>query len=392
MTSDGQPRIRVAIIGGGPGSLIGPAHQTAIRFDGGYDLVAGVVSANAEQALANGQNMGLARPYRTVAELLAGERGRGDGAQVVAIMTPNDSHHGLCVAALEAGFHVICDKPLANSLRDALDIVERCKTTGRLLCVTYNYSGYPMVRQARAMIAEGRIGRPHLVDVKYAQGNLGTLVEVAPESLPPQLRWRLDPERGGAAHLLLDVGVHAHHLAEYVTGLQFTRVFADTGAAVKGRQFADSAVVVGRLDGDVRATIQATKAASGAPNIFSIAVYGDRGGVSWEQAQPNVLQFVQQDRPTQTYQRGLGELSALARHSIRTPMPHPEGFREAFANIYCDFAAAVAARNSGVEPDPLVLTYPTALDGARGLAFVEACVQSSREGRWIDLPPLGSAA
>jgi predicted dehydrogenase len=392
MTTDGHGRIRVAIIGGGPGSLIGPAHQTAIRFDDRYELVAGVVSANAEQALACGERMGLARPYRTAVELLDSERGRGDGAQVIAIMTPNDSHHALCAAALEAGFHVICDKPLANTLRDALDIVERCKASGRLLCVTYNYSGYPMVRQARAMIAEGRIGRPHLVDVKYAQGNLGTRLEEAPESLTLQLRWRLDPARGGAAHLLLDVGVHAHHLAEYVTGLRFTRVFADTGAAVKGRQFADSAVVVGRLDGDVRATIQATKAASGAPNIFSIAVYGDRGGVSWEQAQPNVLQFVQQDRPVQIYHRGVGELSALALHSIRTPMPHPEGFRDAFANIYSDFASAVAARNGGVEPDPLVMTYPTALEGARGLAFVEACVQSSQEGRWIDMPPLRSAA
>jgi predicted dehydrogenase len=392
MTSDGQPRIRVAIIGGGPGSLIGPAHQTAIRFDGGYDLVAGVVSANAEQALARGQRMGLARPYRTLAELLAGERGRGDGAQVVAIMTPNDSHHGLCLAALEAGFDVICDKPLANSLNDALDIVERCKATGRLLCVTYNYSGYPMVRQARAMIAEGRIGRPHLVDVKYAQGNLGTRLEEAPETLTPQLRWRLDPARGGASHLLLDVGVHAHHLAEYVTGLHFTRVFADTGAAVKGRQFADSTVVIGRLGDDVRATVQATKAASGAPNIFSITVHGDRGGVSWEQTQPHVLQFMQQDRPLQTYTRGVSDLSALARHSIRTPMPHPEGFREAFANIYSDFATVIAARERGAEPDAQALTYPTALDGARGLAFVEACERSGREQRWIDLPALGSAA
>lgn len=392
MTTDRRQHIRVAIIGGGPGSLIGPAHQTAIRFDDRYELVAGVVSANAEQALARGERMGLARPYRTVAELLAGERSRGDGAQVIAIMTPNDSHHGLCLAALAAGFHVICDKPLANSLHDALEVVERCKTTGRLLCVTYNYSGYPMIRQARAMIAEGCIGRPHLVDVKYAQGNLGTRLEEAPESLTPQLRWRLDPERGGAAHLLLDVGIHAHHLAEYVTGLQFTRIFADTGAAVKGRQFADSAVVVGRLAGDVRATIQATKAASGAPNIFSIAVHGERGGVTWEQTQPNVLQFMQQDRPAQTYHRGVGELSALARHSIRTPMPHPEGFREAFSNLYADFATVIAARERGVEPDALALTYPTALDGARGLAFVEACEQSSRQGRWIDLPPLGSAA
>ena len=392
MTTVNQRRIRLAIIGGGPGSMIGPVHQTAIRFDDLYDLVAGVVSSDAERALIRGQGMGIARPYRTVAELLEGERGRIDGAQVVAIMTPNDSHHELCVAALLAGFHVICDKPLANSLHDALDIVELCKTTGRLLCVTYNYSGYPMVRQARAMIASGSIGRPHLVNINYAQGNLGKLLEEDPESLTPQLRWRLDPERGGASHLLLDVGVHAHHLAEYVTGLHFTNVFADTGAAVKGRQFADSAVVVGRLNGDVRATIQATKAASGAPNVFSIAVYGDCGGLSWEQAQPNVLQFMQQDRPVLTYHRGVDDLSELARHSIRTPMPQPEGFREAFSNIYADFASVVAAHERGVEPDPLLMTYPTALEGARGLAFVEACVKSSRKGCWIDMPPLGVTA
>jgi len=392
MTVSHQSRLRVAIVGGGHGSLIGGAHQTAIRFDDQYQLVAGVVSSDPERALLGGRRMGIARPYRTVADMLAGERAHSDGAHVVAVMTPNDSHHHVCIDALEAGFDVICDKPLANSLRDALDIAACCQKTGRLLCVTYNYSGYPMVRQARSMIAEGLIGRPHLVDIRYAQGNLGTMVEGVPANLTPQLRWRLDPERGGASHLLLDVGTHAHHLAEYVTGMSFTSIFADTGAAVKGRQFADSAVIVGRIAGDVRATIHATKAATGAPNIFSITVHGDKGGVSWEQAQPNLLQFMQQDRPIQTYHRGVGELSALARHSIRTPMPHPEGFREAFANIYSDFAAVVSARRGGVEPNPLAITYPTALDGARGLAFVEACARSSQEGRWVDLAPVGSTA
>lgn len=376
-------RIRLAVIGGGEGSVIGPAHRTAIAFDGHFEIVAGVLSSDPAKATAQGKRLGIARSYGTVPELIAAEARHPEGIDAVAIMTPNDSHAAYVAAALDAGLHVICDKPLANGADEAAVLCGKAARAGLVLAVTYNYSGYPMVRQARSMIADGAIGQLQLVEVRSVQGNLGTWIEGG-GPLPSHVAWRLDPARGGRDHLMLDVGTHAHHLAMYVLDRHFTEVFADLGAIVAGRAFDDTATIAARMEGGLQASLLITKAATGAPNDFGIHVYGSEGGLRWEQSQPNVLLHL---RPgsMQTIHRSADFLTPLARHSLRSPLPHPEGFREAFANIYADFASLMSARISGTEPDPLALTLPRGTDGLAGLRFVEACHRSKVEKAWIPI-------
>lgn len=377
-------RLRVGLVGGGEGSLIGATHRIAMRLDDRYEIIAGVLSSNGEKAVELGRKLGIARPYASLSDMLNAERERQDPIDVVAIMTPNDSHVSSAIAALDAGFHVICDKPVANTLDDALALAQKVRESGRRFMVTYNYTGYPMVRQARAMIAAGVIGTPHLVEVRYAQGNLSSLVEHQPD-LPVQLQWRLDPARGGAENLLLDIGTHAHHLATYVTGRPFETVFADMGPALKGRRFDDTAVILGRLAGDLRVSLSLTKAATGAPQVFGIEVYGEKGGLQWEQGLPNVLRHTRQGKPLEVYGRATEGLLPLASHSIHSPPHHPEGFREAFSSIYSDFADVLAAEIAGVAPPAVSLHYPGIQDGVDGLAWVEACARSRKEGGWAPL-------
>jgi predicted dehydrogenase len=378
-------RIRVAVIGGGDGALIGGVHRTALRFDDHFDIVASVLSRNAEQSLQQGIALGVLRPYACLRDLLAAESERDDGVDVVVVTTPKDSHFEYCRDALRAGFHVICDKPVANTFTEGRALLDEARTNRRHLFVTYNTTGYPMVRQARAMMERGEIGVPHLVEVHYAQGNLGSLVEKSSVPLDRQLAWRLDPNSGGEHHVLLDVGVHVQNLATYVTSREFTRVFADAGVAVKGRSFVDSATIVGRLETDIRATLTITKAATGAPQVFGISVYGDKAGLNWEQSRPNELHVMRQGRPLETYTRGVADLHPLTRRSLRTPAAHPEGYREGFANIYADFAELIATSIAGDRPNPLALTCPTIEQGLRSLAFVEACVESSNQQAWVEL-------
>ncbi len=384
-------RIRAAVIGGGEGALIGSVHRTALRFDDHFEIVAGVLSSDPQRSLDQGAQLGLQRPYGTLAELLTAESARVDGVDVIVIMTPNDSHFASCLSALRNGFHVICDKPIANTLVEARELLEEARRHRRHLFVTYNFTGYPMVRQARAMIEQGKIGEPHLVEVRYAQGNLGALIEKASAPLDRQLAWRLDPARGGDHHLLLDVGVHAHNLATYVTKRECTRVFCDAGAAVTGREFDDSAVILGRLDGDVRASLSMTKAATGMPMSFTLSVYGNKAGLSWEQSSPNELRFMRQGRAAEIYGRSVSDLAPLAKRSIRSANAHPEGLREAFANIYGDFAEILGATLAGRAPDPLALTCPTILEGARSLAFVDACALSKLTDSWVSVQGIDRA-
>jgi len=376
--------IRVGVVGGGEGALIGAVHRTAMRFDDHYEIVAGVLSRNEERSVDQGQRLGLRRSYGNVAQMLSAEKELKDGIDLVAIMTPNDTHASASIAAIEAGYHVICDKPIANDFEAALSIARAVEKSDRKFCVTYNYTGYPMVRQARAMIAAGMIGRPHLVDVRYAMGNLGSLVEQSAD-LSPQLQWRLDPDLGGANHLLLDVGTHAQNLATFVLERQFKEVFADVRPALQGRAFDDTAVILGRLDDDVRVTISVTKAATGAPQIFDISAFGDQGGICWQQTNPNSLQLMREGKPLQIYGRGSELLGEYAKRSIRLPYPHPEGFREAFANIYADFAEIVSSAIAKVEPSAELLAHPGARDGARSLAWVDACVRSNKACAWVDV-------
>ncbi len=376
-------RLRIAVAGGGEGAIIGSVHRTAMAFDGHFEIVAGALSSSPEKSRKQGTELGLPRVYDDAISMLRGEQNRDDRADAIAIMTPNDSHFAITGAALDAGFHVICDKPLANTSREAALLRDKAASKKLLLAVTYNYSGYPMVRQARHMVSARELGRIQMVEVRCVQGNLSAGIENS-ASMPKSVAWRLNPEQGGQHHLMLDVGTHAHHLAAYVLGRDFTEVFADLGPAVAGRKFDDSAAIVARMQDDVRASLLVTKAATGSPNVFGIQLYGEKAGLAWNQMQPNVLQIL---RPgsIELLQRTSEALGPLARHSLHVPSAHPEGFREAFANLYSDFAEVLASRIAGVNPNPLSLTLPSADIGVAGLMFVEACHESKIKRAWVKI-------
>ena len=373
-------RLRLAVIGGGPGSFIGEVHRAAARLDDRYRIVAAALSSDAERGRAAALRIGVPaeRAYGSGAELIDREAARTDGADVVAVMTPNDTHREYSVAALQRGFDVICDKPLANSLGDALAVVQAVRDTGRVFALTHNYTGYPMVRQARAMVAAGQLGEIRLVQVEYVQGgNAGGPAGPA--------RWRFDPARSGPSLILGDIGTHAHHLVCYVAGVELAAVSADVGAIVPGRRVDDYAGVLLRFTGGARGCLWATQAAAGVESSLGFRISGALGTVEWHQDRANELRFLPLDGPAQVRTRnGPGTLPLSARGS-RIGKGHPEGFHEGFANIYADAAEAIAARRSGRAADPLALHFPTVEDGARGVRFVEAALASSNAGgRWID--------
>ena len=373
-------RLRLAVIGGGPGSFIGEVHRAAARLDDRYRIVAAALSSDAERGRAAALRIGVPaeRAYGSGADLIDREAARTDGADVVAVMTPNDTHREYSIAALQRGFDVICDKPLANSLGDALAVAQAVRDTGRVFALTHNYTGYPMVRQARAMVAAGQLGEIRLVQVEYVQGgNAGGPAGPA--------RWRFDPARSGPSLILGDIGTHAHHLVCYVAGVELAAVSADVGAIVPGRRVDDYAGVLLRFTGRARGCLWATQAAAGVESSLGFRISGALGTVEWHQDRANELRFLPLDGPAQVRTRnGPGTLPLSARGS-RIGKGHPEGFHEGFANIYADAAEAIAARRSGRAADPLALHFPTVEDGARGVRFVEAALDSSNAGgRWID--------
>jgi predicted dehydrogenase len=377
-------RLRLGVIGGGEGSFIGAVHRAAARIDDRFEIVAGVFSSNAERSRDLGQQLGLsdARAYGSMADMLGTESERDDGIDVVAVMTPNHRHLPDCRLAIERGLHVICDKPLTTNLGEALDLVSLVRDRNAVFCLTHNYSGYPMVRQARAMVAAGEIGEIRQVHVEYSQGQLSSYVE---PNAPERLKWRLDPERGGPSAVLGDIGTHAHQLVTFITGQQVARLCADVGATVPERTNDDYAALLMRLENDARGVMWLTQAASGAENILRIKVYGSKGGLEWEQGVPNTLKHTVQFTAARLLSRGLPDLSAAAKRATRIPPGHPEGFHEAFANLYADAAEAIAARLSQTEADPLALDFPSVEDGARGMRFMEAALQSRDEnGGWVD--------
>jgi predicted dehydrogenase len=383
MTALGRP-LRLAVIGGGPGSFIGSMHRTAARLDGRYDIVAGVVSSDPDRSRAAAKDLGIdpSRAYGDPIEMLDAERDRADGAEVVAIMTPNDSHHAYAMAALDRGFDVICDKPIANTLVEALDIVRRVSETGLVFCLTHNYTGYPMVRQAKAMVEVGQLGEIRLVQVEYVQG--GKAGEHDPDPADG-LPWRYDPARGGPSLVMGDIGTHAHNLVRFVTGLEVSEVAAEIGHIVPGRSVDDFGAAMLRFEGGARGTFWVTQAAAGVENCLRLRVSGTRGSVEWHQELPTRLYATPLEGPAQVYTpNGPGTLPE-ARRASRIVAGHPEGFHEGFANVYSDAAEAIAARRSGGEVDPLALSFPTEIDGAIGVRFVEAAVASSQAaGAWTD--------
>ena len=381
-------RLRLAVIGGGPGSIIGEVHRAAARLDDRYRIVAAALSSDAARGRAAAVRIGVpaGRAYGSGAELIDREAARADGADAVAIMTPNDTHRQYAVAAMERGFDVICDKPLANSLDDALAVVRAVRDTGRVFAITHNYTGYPMVRQARAMAAAGQLGDVRLVQVEYVQGGNAAGDGRAHGAGPAgPVRWRFDPARSGPSLILGDIGTHAHHLVCYVAGVELAAVCADVGAIVPGRRVDDYAGVLLRFTGGARGCLWATQAAAGVESSLGFRISGALGTMEWHQDRANELRFLPLDGPAQVLTRNGPDALPLAARGSRVGKGHPEGFHEGFANIYADAAEAIAARRSGRAADPLALHFPTVEDGARGVRFVEAAISSSRAGgRWVD--------
>jgi predicted dehydrogenase len=385
-------RIRLALVGGGGHALIGPVHRIAARLDDHFEICAGVLSSDPARSIADAAKLYIPRAYTDVATMIVEEARRSDPIDAVAIMTPNDSHHAYAAMALDAGLDVICDKPITNDLASALNLVERARARGLVFCLTHNYSGYPMVREARAAIEAGEIGPLRVLHVTYVQGSLGSRVEDKPEAMPSRLKWRLDPAKGGLSHVLGDIGTHAHQLLTFVSGQRVEAVLADVGAALPDRTTHDTASVIFRLEGGARGVMFVTKAATGAENVVSIEAYGEAGGVAWQQPSANELRFMRNNRPAELRTRGLPTLHPLAQRATRLPPGHPEAFLEAFANVYADFAELVAARRSGQPPNPLAAAMPTAMTGAEGLAFIDACIESTRTRTWATVRRLTAPA
>jgi predicted dehydrogenase len=373
-------RLRLAVIGGGSGSFIGAMHRQAARLDDRYEIVTGIFSSNLEKSKKDALELGLDpnRLYASVKELLDGEAAREEGADVIAIMTPNDSHYEYSMAALEHGFDVISDKPMTNTLKEAEALHKKVQETGLIFCLTHNYTGYPMVRQARAMVADGQLGTIRLVQVEYVQGGK------ADESKPdPSTSWRFDPVRGGPSLVMGDIGSHAHNLVRFVTGLEIAEVAAEIGNIVPGRAVHDYGGALLRFENGARGSYWVTQAAAGVENCLRIRVSGTKGSLEWMQEFPQLLTFKPLGAPAQNRTpNGPGTLP-LSKHSSRIVAGHPEGFHEGFANIYSDAAEAIAARRSGKTPNPLALHFPNSLDGLMTLRFVFSAIASSRaDGKW----------
>jgi predicted dehydrogenase len=377
-------RIRFGMVGGGQGAFIGAVHRLAARMDDQLVFVAGALSSSLEKARASAAELGLPpdRSYATHEEMFAAERARPDGMQAVAIVTPNSSHFAIAKAALEAGLHVICEKPLTTTSAEARELVELVTRTGLIFAVTHNYTGYPMVRQARAMVAAGEIGAIRVVQAEYPQAWLSEALEMTGQK---QAAWRTDPARSGAGGCIGDIGTHAFNLACFVTGLKPQSILAELSTFVDGRRLDDNAHLLLRFAGGARGMLWASQVAPGNENALRLRVYGSKGGLAWAQEDPNRLEFTQLGRPVQIFTRGGDGAWPEAGRITRTPSGHPEGYLEGFANIYREAARAIRAHTDKRAIEPEVI-YPTVEDGWLGVRFIEAAVESSARGNvWIAL-------
>lgn len=374
-------RIRLGMVGGGNDAFIGGVHRIASRIDDRYELVAGALSSTAEKSRASGAALGLSedRIYENFNAMAMRESQLESGIEAVAIVTPNHVHYAAAKAFLERGIHVICDKPLTSTLADAEKLVKVAESSDALFVLTHNYTGYPMVRQARDMIANGDIGKIRVVQVEYAQDWLTEQQDFK------QAEWRTDPARSGAGGCTGDIGTHAMNLACFISGLEVESLAADIQAFVDGRQVDDNAHVLMRYTGGARGMMWVSQVAPGNENALRIRLYGSQGGIEWAQEDPNYLWFTPLNEPKRLITRnGAGAGDAAARMS-RIPPGHPEGYLEGFANIYSEAAEAIIAKREGMPPAPEV-TFPTVADGLRGVKFIEACVRSSASNAaWIDL-------
>ena len=381
----GRP-LRLALLGGGPSSWIGRMHQTAAELDGYWRVIGGVFSSDPARSRQAGTALGFdpGRSYGTLADLIAAEKSREDGVDAVAIMTPNDTHYPYAAAALDAGLDVLCDKPVTHDFAQACDLVARTRKQARLFAIAHGYSAYPMMRYARELVREGALGALRLVQVEYIQSGLATRIEDAPQS--NRLRWILDPRRSGLALVMSAIGCHAQHLACFAAGRNVARVCADVRAMLPGRQVIDYVSALFELEGGARGTFTVTQAAAGGENDIRLRIYGDKGLLDWSHREPSYLKLALQGEPVHVIGRGDPFLSPAIIAAGRAPRGHPEGLREAFANIYVELAQERMARALGDVPPES--PYPRIEDGAHTMAFIEACLASQRSGGWVDVARL----
>jgi predicted dehydrogenase len=376
-------RIRLGMVGGGRDAFIGGVHRFAARLDDRYDFVAGALSADAVRARASGQDLRLAddRIYTGYAEMAVAEAKRADGIDIVAIVTPNHLHHAMAKAFLGAGIHVICDKPMTTSLADALDLADEVRRSGLIFGLMHNYTGYPMIRQAREMVAAGELGRLRVVQVEYAQDWLATAVEGTGQK---QAAWRTDPAQAGPAGCLGDIGTHAYQLAGFVSGLACDQVAADLSSFVAGRRVDDNVQVLLRFAGGARGMLWASQVVPGNENNLRLRIYGEKAGLDWRQEEPNHLWFMPLGETPRLIRRGGAGAGAAAAYATRLPGGHPEGYLEGFAQIYRDLAEQIVAHRDGRAPDPASLLVPGIADGVDSARFVAAVLDSSRRNAaWV---------
>ncbi|WP_293853455.1 Gfo/Idh/MocA family oxidoreductase [uncultured Alsobacter sp.] len=377
-------RIRLGMVGGGEGAFIGAVHRMAARLDDHYDFVAGALSSTPEKAMRSGAALGLdpKRTYGTFQEMASRERRLKDGIEAVAIVTPNHMHAPAAAAFLKAGIHVICDKPLTTTLKEARKLKALADESGLVFCVTHNYTGYPLIRQAREMVKAGELGEIRVVQVEYPQDWLTDPIETTGQK---QADWRTDPARSGAGGCVGDIGTHAYNLADFVTGIEVSELCAELTTFVPGRRLDDNVQVMLRYANGARGGLWASQVSPGNENGLQLRVYGTKGGIHWRQDNPNYMFFTAHGKPTQILTRGGAGANAAAGRVTRIPSGHPEGYLEAFATIYTEAAAAIRAARSGAKLDKAV-TFPTVDDGVKGVAFIEACVKSSgKGGAWVKL-------
>lgn len=374
------------MIGGGQGAFIGAVHRIAARMDDQYELVCGAFSSDPAKSKASGLLLNIKedRIYNSWQELIEREKhlSEDERVQVISIVTPNHVHFTPAKEALENGFHVILDKPATFSLQEAKDLQKIIEQTGNLFCLTHTYTGYPMVKEAKQFVVSGKLGEIRKVYVEYPQGWLSKYEEGGDNK---QASWRTDPTKSGIAGAMGDIGTHAFNLCEYVSGLEITKLCADINIVVKGRQLDDDGAVLLKFYNGASGVLVATQVAAGEENNVRIRIYGEKGGIEWQQADANTLQVKILDQPVEIWRTGGSYTSSSAQQNTRTPAGHPEGYLEAFANLYRNFALTVKAKIAGKTPKPEYLDFPGIKEGVRGMAFIENVIASGKsDKKWTD--------
>ena len=367
-------KLRLGMVGGGPDAFIGEVHRIAARLDDRFELVAAALSSNPEKAISFAEKLRIPRAYGSFEEMAAAEANHPEKIDVVAIVTPNNTHYPIAMAFLAAGIHVMCDKPITTTLADAESLLAEVQRTGLLFGVTQSYSGYPIVRQMRSIVHSGGIGKVRMIHVEYVQGWLATSLESAGSK---QAEWRTDPARSGPAGCLGDIATHAYHTACFVSGLNAESLSAELTTFVPGRRLDDTVQAMIRFEGGAKASLWSSQIAIGNENNLTLRIYGETGALEWSQENPNYARYTPLGQPTQILSRGGGALNPAA---TRLPAGHPEGYLEAFATLYSDLAEQVTARLEGREPNPSAAILPTCEDGVKGIRFIEAALKSSQDG------------